>query len=111
MSDRIIPNDTLASLESEARMEPYRLGVAGKIITFPDPMEMEFEATDEFLNSLRNASSSAAVLRSYLSEKDYHTLKAAAPTGKAVAKLMERVLRHYEVLTGDAGEGPTSGTA
>lgn len=111
MSDKNTPTDTLASLDAEAKPEPYVLGIGGKLISFPDPMELDFEESDRFLSEIRNMSDTGDFLRRWLSEEDYETFRKAKPTGRQVSVLIRRLLEHYELVLGDEGEGRTSGTA
>lgn len=111
MSDKITPTATLASLDAEAKPEPFVLGVEGKLIRFPDPMEFDFEESDRFLADLRGANNTAAFLEKWLPAEDFEAFRAAKPTGRQVQILIQRVLDHYELVLGDQGEERTSGTA
>lgn len=111
MADKITPTDTLASLDADAKPEPYILGVGNQLIKFPDPLELDFEESDEFLASMRTATDSSAFLRRWLSDEDYQALADAKPTGRQIQALVRRVLAHYELVMGEPGEERTSGIA
>lgn len=111
MADSIKPTLTLAALDAEAKPEPFIFGIGGKLITFPDPMELSFEESDSLLRELRTARDATSFLKKWLPEEDFEVFRAAKPTGRQVQSLLEHLLEHYELTMGDAGEERTSGTA
>lgn len=111
MADAIKPTLTIAALQKEAVPEAFTFGVNSKIISFPDPMELDFEQTDEFIADLRSGKTSKEILSRWLSDEDYQVLVSAKITGRQVSSLLKAVLEHYELIAGSQGEENTSGTA
>lgn len=109
MADKITPTLTLAALEKEQAPDPFTFGVKSRIVRFPDPMDLDFEKTDDFVNDLRSGKPASKVLQRWLPEEDYEILREAKLSGRQVAALMKAVLEHYEMIAGSQGEEPTSG--
>lgn len=102
-NDSVKVNDSLASLEVEAALEPYRFALSGnKIIEFPDPTAMAWDAAENFLSSLETASASE-VLEKWLSEEDFATLKAEKLNLRHMNALMGKVTAYYSGAFGSQG--------
>lgn len=111
MTDKIKVSATLATLDAEAAPEPYIFGLGDKLLRFPDPMELTFEETDEFLSDLRAQANVGPIFKRWLTEDEYKALQDAKVTGRQAQGILRGALRHYELVMGSQGEDNTSGTA
>lgn len=110
MADKIQVHDSLAGLELEGKPEPYRLGVKGGYITFPDPADMDFETGEKFLQDLMNADSIESIFEPWLSESDWKKFRDSRPTLGQIKVLNGRLMEHYRYILGDQGEDSASAT-
>ena len=111
MADAITPTLTIGALQKEEAPEAFTFGVNSKIVRFPDPMELDFEQTDDFIADLRSGKTSKDILSRWLSVEDYQVLVDAKVTGRQVSSLLKAVLEHYELIAGSQGEENTSDIA
>lgn len=110
MPDRDHPkiHATLAGLDVDAKPEPFRFGLpGGKVITFPDPGEMEWTEAEDFMEQVQ-AGSNRAMMQRWLSEDDYQKLLDARLTLRQMAALGKAVGKHYEDVFGGPGEDDAS---
>lgn len=107
------PTMTLASLsklDGAAAPEPFTLGIAGRVVTFPDPLGMSIDETERFMAGVEGADSLSAVFKEWLSGDDYAVV-AKHLTARQAGILMRKVQEHYGTFLGSPGEGPASTTA
>lgn len=100
----------LADLDGAADPAPFTFGVAGKIVTFPDPLAMSVADSEKFMTDIEQATSLSASLRAWLTEEDYQLL-ATHLTTRQLSVLIRQVGRHYQAFLGTPGEGHASATA
>ena len=106
MSD-LIPDLTLAALDKldgAAAAAPFRFGLKNKLITFPDPMELDALETEKFLQDMQSISAPMAALHRWLSETDYQAIVDAHLTGRQVMLLLREANKHYERALGEPGK-------
>lgn len=105
--DRIKVNDTLTSLDVQAAPEPYRFGLPGnKVITFPDPGEMDWNDAEKFMEDVTNPQARIVdLMKMWLSEEDFQTLLDAHLTLRQMLALFTKVGKHYGDVFGTLGEG------
>lgn len=101
----------LDKLDGAAAVEEFTFGLKNKVITFPDPFNLDAEETERFLLDMSKLQSPMAVFKRWLSDEDYQVLVDAHLTGRQAAVLLKAANRHYEALLGDQGEGLPSATA
>lgn len=108
---------TLEQIEEEARpdIEPLRMGVRGKVIELPPPMQMEASAMVEVLDAL---SASAAMtemgetaqmiklLPAMIGQDNYQILVDAKISIGGLMKVQEKVEAYYEEAFAAAGVDP-----
>lgn len=109
MSDKPTIHSTAADLDTEGKPEAYVHATrAGKRVTFPDVFDMEFEEAERFLDDLNGDQSNSAVLKKWLSEKDYEALRADKLSLRGIGILLQKVMNHYQGTVGTPGEGDAS---
>ena len=102
---------SLAKLRKEAaEVEPFSVALTGsKIITFPDLMALESEASDELLERVQAPGKNTwAVLDDWLSEGDTKALRAEKLTRAELLRLVKAASHYYTDVYGDLGEGAAS---
>ncbi|UNX54079.1 hypothetical protein MF406_14175 [Georgenia sp. TF02-10] len=108
MTDKPTIHATAASLETEAHPEPYRLGLSGgKVITFPDPGDMEMEEFEDFMADIEGQPNSV-IFKRWLSDEDHKKLKAERLNIRQTIALAQKVTKHYEYIFGGRPEGNAS---
>lgn len=107
MSDKPVVHDSLADLGKEMQIEPYALGTAKGVITFPNPADMDWLEAEAFLGDILQAKNSVA-LKKWLSEADYTKLAESKPTLGQITVMARRVTKHYEGIFGAQGEAGAS---
>ncbi|WP_048726243.1 hypothetical protein [Kytococcus sedentarius] len=112
MSDNFKPTFTFAALErldKEAAPAPFTFGIAGRVITFPDPLGISPEEAEEFAQAMEGASSPTAVLKKWLDDKDADLLLSKLSM-RQLALLIRKASVHYQSALGLPGEGDASTT-
>ena len=107
------PTLTLASLEkldAAAEPTPFTFGIENRLISFPDPLALSVEESEEFFADIEDARSLSGTMRRWLPEEDAELLLRRL-TARQGAALMRAVNKHYAAFLGDAGEEPASETA
>lgn len=113
MTDTIAPNLTIAALrklDAAANPEPYRFGVASRIVTFPDLQALPVDEAEDYLTDLEVTQRPSQIIDRWLSPEDATVIKREL-TLRELKVLLKNVQEYYQGLAGDAGEGPASTTA
>lgn len=98
---------TLDQIEQEARpdVEPLRMGVGGKVLELPPPMDMKASALVDLLGALEEsahlseigeAAQAIKLLPMMLGEEAYQTLLDEGASFLALMKIQEKVEAYYE---------------
>lgn len=99
-----------AKLDQQGTPEAFvYMTKAGHRITWPDPLDMDFEDAEEFLDDL-NGKRNSEVLPKWIGDDDYAALKADHLSLKKLRALLDMVVSHYQGVLGDEGEGDASGS-
>lgn len=108
--DKPAVNASLSSLEVEESRAPYRFALKGnKVISFPDPMEMDFLEAEALVHSLSNPETSLTeALERWLTEEDFTKLKDAGLNMRQIGALMQAVGDYYRDVFGDLGNSEGS---
>lgn len=108
MSDKPKIHASLASLEVEAAPEPFKFGLSGgKVITFPDPGDMDWLEAEAFMQDIAGQPNSI-VFEKWLSAEDFKKLKAEKLSLRQVTAISTAVGQHYQGIFGGPGEGDAS---
>lgn len=102
---------SLSSLRKEVvRPDEFKISLSGsKIISFPDLMAMESEASDELLERIDSQSGNTwAVLDDWLSEADAKSLRAEKLTRAELLHVLKTASKYYQDAYGDLGKDAAS---
>ena len=108
---------TLEQIEEEARpdIEPLRMGVRGKVIELPSPMQMEASKMVEVLDAISTSAAmtemgeSAQVIKllpAMIGQDNYDLLIDAKVSIGGLMKIYEKVEEYYEEAFAAAGVDP-----
>ncbi len=113
MTDTVTPNLTIAALrklDAAADPEPYRFGVASRIIVFPDLQALPVDEAEEYLSDLEVVQRPSQIIDRWLSPEDAAVVKREL-TLRELKVLLTEVQEYYKGVAGSAGEGGASTTA
>ncbi len=108
------PTLTLAALDKldgAAASEPFTFGIKNKVITFPDPFDMDATETETFMEDVQKLTTPMAIFKRWLSQDDFKVLVDSHLTGRQATVLLREANRHYEAILGDTGKEQSSTTA
>lgn len=109
MSDKPTIHATLDDIEAEGKPEAFVFATKqGKRVTFPDVFAMDWIEGEKFLDDLSGDKSNSEVMKRWLSDKDYQTLRDAGISLRGMGVLIQRVMNHYQGVVGTPGEGDAS---
>lgn len=109
-ADTLTPTLTLAALnklDGAADPTPFTFGIDSRVITFPDPMAMSVQDTEEFMADIEGATALSEVLHRWVSDDDYQLITSSMTT-RQVSVLVRQVSEHYQQFLGARGEGTSS---
>lgn len=112
MSDQIKPTFTFAALQrldKEASPEPFTFGIGGKVVTFPDPLDLSPQEAEEFAEAMEGAAAPTTVVKRWLDEKDAALLLSKLSM-RQLALLIRKASLHYQESLGMPGEDSASTT-
>lgn len=113
MTDTVTPNLTIAALrklDAAADPEPYRFGVASRVVTFPDLQALPVDEAEEYLSDLEGAQRPSQIIDRWLGPEDAAVVKREL-TLRELKVLLNSVQEYYQAAAGDAGEERASTTA
>lgn len=108
------PTLTLAALDKldgAAAVEPFTFGIKNKVITFPDPFDMDATETEAFMEDIQGLTTPMAIFKRWLSPGDFEVIVDSHLTGRQATVLLREANRHYEALLGGQGKEQSSTTA
>jgi hypothetical protein len=79
----------------------------GESITFPDPLEMDWQEIDEFISDVLNSPTSEQ-FKKWLSAEDYDKLDSAGLQVKHILVISKKVAAHYGQIADLLGEANAS---
>lgn len=100
----------LNELDGAAEPTPFTLGISSRIVSFPDPLGLDVEASESLARDLAEATYPSEVLRRWLTPEDYQVLIDAHLTGRQAMVLLREARRHYEDFLGAPGKDTDSST-
>lgn len=109
----VTPNLTIAALrklDAAADPEPYRFGVASRIIVFPDLQAMPVDEAEQYLTDLEVTQRPSQIIDRWLSPEDAAVVKRELSL-RELKVLLRAVQEYYQAAAGDAGEEHASTTA
>lgn len=108
INDKPTIHASTSKLDQQGLPEPFVFVTgSGHRITFPDPLDMDFEQAEEFLEDL-NGKKNSEILPKWIGADDYEALKAERLSLRKLRTLLDMVVVHYQGALGDAGEEPAS---
>lgn len=113
MADKITPTLTLTGLnklDGAAEATPFTFGIAGKIISFPDPLGLSPAEGEALLVALSGGKRATEIIGNWLSEEDAEVILKHL-TLRQMVILIKAASSHYEASLGSVGEGNASTTA
>nr|DAW69847.1 MAG TPA: hypothetical protein [Caudoviricetes sp.] len=113
MADKITPTLTLAALnklDGAAEATPFTFGLAGKIVSFPDPLGLSPAEGEALLVALSGGKRATEIIGNWLSEEDAEVVLKNL-TLRQMVLLIKAASSHYEASLGSVGEGSASTTA
>nr|DAS11141.1 MAG TPA: hypothetical protein [Caudoviricetes sp.] len=113
MTDTVTPNLTIAALrklDAAADPEPYRFGVASRIVTFPDLQALPVDEAEDYLTDLEVTQRPSQIIDRWLGPEDAAVIKREL-TLRELKVLLKNVQEYYQAAAGSAGEEHASTTA
>lgn len=104
---------TASLLDSEAKPEPFVYTTKRNArLTFPDPLEMEWEEAETFIQELLGGGTSTSEgLQKWLGPEQFTKLKSDRLTYRQLISLMNKLRTHYFAILGTPGEDPASASS